>query len=335
MAGIVCARTLAQAGRRVTLFDKSRRPGGRMATRESPFGSFDHGAQYFTVRDKRFQQALDTVPGSHRPWSATSVRVLDPLGHVLEAGLPGGEPHWVGVPGMRSLPEAWAAGLDQDQVVYGQQVLRLARSSKRRGAWQLHTQDAEGAANAHTGFDAVVLALPAPQAQALLQGSDLSPWAEDLRGVRMDPCWTLMVAWPQAVQPGLVTLGPQWNVARSTHHRLAWMARESSKPGRGAIERWTLQASASWSVEHLQDTPERVSAKMLKAFGEVSGLRAEPAHVQAHRWLYAKTRDALGQTHLWHRDPGLGLCGDWCLGHRVENAFVSGLSMALAMIGRH
>ncbi len=112
MAGIVCARTLAQAGRRVTLFDKSRRPGGRMATRESPFGSFDHGAQYFTVRDKRFQQALDTVPGIHRPWSATSVRVLDPLGHVLEAGLPGGEPHWVGVPGMRSLPEAWAAGLE-------------------------------------------------------------------------------------------------------------------------------------------------------------------------------------------------------------------------------
>ena len=51
------------------------------------------------------------------------------------------------------------------------------------------------------------------------------------------PCWTLMVAFPQAMQPNFTTLGPQWNAARSTHHRVAWLARESSKPGRGAVER--------------------------------------------------------------------------------------------------
>jgi len=26
----------------------------------------------------------------------------------------------------------------------------------------------------------------------------------------------------------------------------------------------------------------------------------------------------------------LGVCGDWCLGHRVEDAFVAGLELALA-----
>jgi predicted NAD/FAD-dependent oxidoreductase len=26
------------------------------------------------------------------------------------------------------------------------------------------------------------------------------------------------------------------------------------------------------------------------------------------------------------------LCGDWCLGHRVEDAFVSGLELALAAL---
>jgi len=56
-----------------------------------------------------------------------------------------------------------------------------------------------------------------------------------------------MLAYPQAVQPGLTTLGPQWNAARSTHHRVAWLSRESSKPGRGKVERWTVQASAAWS----------------------------------------------------------------------------------------
>jgi len=146
------------------------------------------------------------------------------------------------------------------------------------------------------------------------------------------PCWTLMLAFPQAMQPGLLALGPQWNAARSTHHRIAWMTRESSKPGRGAVERWTVQASAAWSQEHIHDDAKRVQAKLTKAFAEVTGIRAQAAHADTKRWLYAKTEHPLGQSHLWDAGLGLGLCGDWCLGHRVEDAFVSGLELALAII---
>ena len=88
MAGVVCARTLVQAGHQVTVFEKSSKAGGRTTTIDSPFGSFDAGAQYFTVRDPRFAQAIDTVPGVCRPWSANAVRVLDAAGRVAAAGLP-------------------------------------------------------------------------------------------------------------------------------------------------------------------------------------------------------------------------------------------------------
>ena len=53
MAGITAARTLLQAGLRVSVFEKSQGAGGRMATRETAYGGFDHGVQYFTVRDPR------------------------------------------------------------------------------------------------------------------------------------------------------------------------------------------------------------------------------------------------------------------------------------------
>src|SRR3954462_2611646 len=82
LAGIACARTLVQAGHRVTVFEKALKVGGRGARRDTPFGTFNHGAQYFTVRVTRFQQALETVPTLSRPWSANAVRVLDPLGRV-------------------------------------------------------------------------------------------------------------------------------------------------------------------------------------------------------------------------------------------------------------
>ena len=336
MAGIACARTLRQAGHHVTLFEKSRGLGGRMATRHSPFGSFDHGTQYFTVRDPRFELALGTVPGLCRPWSANAVRVLDPVGRVIEAGLPGGERHWVATPGMNALVKAWAQPLVEDgNVLLETRATRIEHDPLMKSGWQVHTEGNDGSRHVYAGFDRLVLAIPPAQADALLQASALGELTAPLQAVQVDPCWTLMAAWPQAVQPGLITIGPQWNAARSTHHRIAWMARESSKPGREPIERWTVQASASWSAEHLNDTPDRITAKLLKAFGEITGIRALPAHTEVHRWLYAKTAQPLGHSHLWHKAEGIGLCGDWCLGHRVEDAFVSGLELALAMLRKH
>ena len=331
MAGIACARTLVQAGHQVTVFEKSRGLGGRMATRDSAFGSFDHGAQYFTARDPRFLAALETTPKLCKRWSANSVQVLDELGRVAAAALPASDAHWVAVPGMQSLVATWAEPLtDARSVELQTRVTKIERDALQPDQWQLRTEALDGAQHVYSGFHGVLLAMPAAQAQSLLQTSKQAlPWVKQIDNVQVAPCWTLMLAFPQAMQPGLSTLGPQWNAARSTHHRIAWLARESSKPMRTPIERWTAQASAAWSREHLHDQPDRVQAKLLRAFAEVTGIRAEPSHVQVHRWLYAKTEQPLGKSHLWDAKTGLGVCGDWCIGHRVEDAFVSGLELAL------
>lgn len=55
--------------------------------------------------------------------------------------------------------------------------------------------------------------------------------------MQVEACGTLMLAFPLAMQPDFITLGPQWNAARSTHLSIAWLARESSKPAREPIER--------------------------------------------------------------------------------------------------
>ena len=329
IAGITAARTLANAGHHVQVFEKSRGPGGRMSTRESNFGTFDHGAQYFTVRDPRFSLAIQAVPGTTdicRPWSANAVRVLDPLGHVFEAARASKEAHFVAKPGMNALVRHWAEPLGK-AVHCHTHITRLERGAK--GLWTLHTDDHKFA-----GFDHVLLAIPSVQAANLLKasGKDVADahWLKAINAVEVAPCWTLMLAFPNATQPNL-HIGPQWNAARSIHHRIAWLARESSKPGRGKVERWTVQASAAWSAEHINDTDARVQAKLLRAFAELTGIRAEPAHTQVHRWLYAKTTAPLGVSHQYNPANGLGTCGDWHLGHRVEDAFVSGLELALAV----
>ena len=333
IAGLACARTLAHAGREVIVFEQEAHVGGRMASCETPFGTFDHGAQYFTVRDERFGQALATAPGASKAWSANAVRVLDPHGRVAEAALPSRERHFVGAPTMDAVASQWARPLlDAGSIELRTHVTRIEPDALDGRRWQLQTSGPDDSGRVYGGFDTVLLALPCAPASALLRASSQSALSRQMEGVEVAPCWSLMMAFPNAVDPSLVTLGPQWNAALSTHHRIAWLARESSKPGRSTVERWTVQASPAWSQEHLDDDELTVIAKLQKAFAEVTGIRAEPSFAQVFRWRNAKTLKPLGKSMLWDAGLGLGACGDWCLGHRTEDAFVSGLELALAVV---
>ena len=333
MAAIACARTLVQAGHQVSVFEKSASVGGRMATSSTPFGDFDCGVQYFTARDARFIRALQTAPGLCKPWSANTVRVLDAQGRVTQSDLPAQEAHWVPAPGMDALPRHWAAPLvNSGSVEFQTLVTRIERDAVSPKKWQLRTTGAQDARHVFSGFDAVLLAIPNGQCLRLLEASKQSPALQRaVEKAEVSPCWTLMLAFPQASQPTLSSLGPQWNAARSTHHRIAWLARESSKPKRLSVERWTVQASVAWSHEHFEDDAARVQAKLLKAFTEVTGIRAEPSYAEVKLWPFAQTIKPVGKTHLWDAKARIGVCGDYLLGGRVEDAFVSGLELALAV----
>ncbi|MDF1699745.1 MAG: FAD-dependent oxidoreductase, partial [Planctomycetota bacterium] len=96
LSGLLAARELSTAGHRVRVFDKARGPGGRMATRRRQELAFDHGAQYVTIRDRRFRQEVDTwlAAGVAAPWAARLVEAGDAetRPHVTE------HDRYVGVP---------------------------------------------------------------------------------------------------------------------------------------------------------------------------------------------------------------------------------------------
>ena len=52
----------------------------------------------------------------------------------------------------------------------------------------------------------------------------------------------------------------------------------------------------------------------------------------AHRWKYAIGNRVLEEKFLYNRELGLGVCGDWCGGPRVEGAFLSGYHLANAVV---
>ena len=297
MAGCACGLRLLDAGHDVSVFDKGRGPGGRMSTRRMEAGDdsvqFDHGAQYFTVRDPGFAAVVASwrQQGIAAPWPAA------------------GEDAWVGTPAMNAPIRQMAALLD---VNFNTRIERLSRSGDH---WFLH-----GNGVPTNGFYAVVIAIPAEQVAALLAGH-AAGFAATAQAVASDPCWTVMLAFEQP-------LAVQHDTVENSSSPIAWAARNSAKPDRGETECWVVQASPEWSRKHLEEDAETVLARLRDAFADAvgSGLPATIAQ-GAHRWRYARPASS-GDQYLWDPDKKLGLCGDWLVAPRVEAAWMSGRALA-------
>ncbi|MDX2437576.1 MAG: FAD-dependent oxidoreductase [Acidobacteriota bacterium] len=309
LSGLACARTLADHGVRVRVFDKARGAGGRMSTRRAEKWQFDHGAQYFTVRDPVFARHVESWrrDGLVASWQGT-IAVLDSGNMVIKGD---DTERNVGVPGMNAICRHLAADLD---TVYENRICALERTGDR---WRLTTDP-----GADLGlFDAVVISAPAPQAAALLQ--EVAPnLAARAAFVEMPPCWAVM-----AVFTGRLQLG--FDGAFVHKSPLSWVARNGSKPGRPDGEAWVLHASPEWSRENLELDRIEAAQRLLEAFAVAAGgLEAAPLHLDAHRWRFALPPDPLAEPCLFDADLRLAACGDWCGGPRVEGAFLSGVAAA-------
>ena len=86
VSGLIAARTLQANGARVLVLDKGRGVGGRLATRRTQSGIFDHGAQLFTARDPQFRLLVEAwqAAGIVRPWS-TGFALAELLNGTLPA----------------------------------------------------------------------------------------------------------------------------------------------------------------------------------------------------------------------------------------------------------
>jgi predicted NAD/FAD-dependent oxidoreductase len=95
-----------------------------------------------------------------------------------------------------------------------------------------------------------------------------------------------------------------------------------------------VHATPAWSAPRLASSREDVAEMLLAEFFAVLGVPArQPVHLAAHRWSLARPGAALQVQCLWRREHALGLCGDWCLGGRMEGAFLSGTAAAGRVLG--
>jgi renalase len=301
LAGVACAVELAAAGVPVRVVERARTVGGRMASRRIDGRPVDLGAAYFTVRDPEFAQVVARwrTAGLARPWTSE----LTVLGNGERNRAPG-PVRWAAPGGLRSLVAALADGLP----------VELGHEARRVGPGP--TVDGRPA-------DAVVLAMPDPQARRLL--ADDAPASAMVEGRRWRSVIAVAAGWQRR----------EWSPLQAAfvndHPLLSLIADDGDRRGDGAP---VLVAHTNDDVaQRYDDRPNEVIAPVLDALRVLVGVRSDPVWTHAHRWRFASPPDARDAPfHLG--DDGVALAGDGWGSPRIETAWRSGTELGRALVER-
>ena len=301
ISGMAAARRLVDAGYSPLVLDKGRGMSGRMATRRWEDATFDHGAQYFSVRTDEFRSFIKNAEKAIKDWwpGITDTK----------------HPRWIGADGMNSVPKLLA---DDIQILKKKRVIQIKELEE---GWQVQT-DTQDVYQA----EALLITMPAPQAIQLLEDSQIELPANPLPTIAYHPC---LVVLARLNQPSGIPApgGLQTNGAV-----VSWLA-DNFKKGISKQPAVTIHASPEFSKQHLDGDLQAAGQLILEKVQDIL-LPAQVTDWQIHRWRYSLCYERHPEPY-WQSDTKYPLLfGGDGFGQlaNVEGAFVSGRAMAAKVL---
>jgi renalase len=295
----------------VSIFEKSKSVGGRMAFRRSTPYEFDHGAQFFTAKGTIFKNFIKPLIKENiiKRWDARFAEFID--NKILRTISWNAEyPHYVGTPGMNSIAEYLSTELS---IKLNTKVNKVVHNANN---WELFDDDSNNLGK----FDWVISTAPA------IQSAEILPvyfkYHKDLLNRKMVGCFSLMLGFKKPISL-------LWDVALIRNADISWISINSSKPDRGNSFSMLINSTNAWAEDHLSDDSQSVISYLQKETTRIIGHDTGNAdHVSLKAWHYANISKQTKSDLLIDYDNKLASCGDWITQGRIENAFEAGFLMA-------
>lgn len=315
ISAAICAKKLSDQGYSVEIFEKSRGVGGRMTTRRSPFGNFDHGARYFTCSDPRFLQQLGQwiTLGIAAEWHA-SIGQYD--------NLKGWQPlkvhtkRYIPKPQMNSVVKELLEGIPVHNNA------KVQSATHQGSHWEILLESGQ-----KTSCEILVCSTPLHQTQEVLQQAFPHTYLKETK-TSYQASWSLNFATPKR-------LSLKYDAGFINSGHLTWFCSNQSRPGRDCQHStYTLHSHLDTDTSLPQETLDQIPQTMIKEFSKLTEQNIEPTDSFLHFWRYAEPDQNKGIKPIFIDHTKLGLCGDWCEGKGIQGAYLSGYELAQNILQR-
>ena len=302
LSGLMAAQSLQAHGHTVTVFDKGRGVGGRLATRRMEDATLDHGAQFFTVRSDEFATHVNE-------WVSAGVVHEWCRGFQSDDG----HPRYVGSKGMSGIAKHLASQLD---VRLNHLVFSLEAADS---GYIVVTDD-----GVRHSCDAVILTAPIPQSFSLLFGAGIELPAE-MRSIDYDRTLGLLVVLDSANHNV-----PSPGGLQNPDSVFSFIGDNAAK-GISATHALTFHANPEWSLAHFDDEVATIESQLLEAASPWLG-SARVISSQPKKWRFATPQKSWPEPCWKTPEHRIVLAGDAFAGPKMEGAALSGLASAQAVV---
>ena len=301
ISGLIIATILQRNHIKVTVLDKGRGIGGRLATRRIKAGVFDYGAQYFSAKSPQFQQWVDE-------WLENKV-ITQWCQKFAAKDSP--KPRYRGIVSNRSLAKYLAQNLD---VHTSTRVTKLQFQNAR---WFVQAENGSSFEG-----DFLIMTPPVPQSLALLDSSQITIAAEiktALQKITYHQCIAVLAL---LEQPSKI---PAPGGIACDNEPLVWIA-DNYQKGISPHYGVTLHATPQFSQQYRESDDETIAKLLFDAAS--AWIDDSVIEYQVHRWRYSLPATFYPQPYCALEELSLVMAGDAFVAPKIEGAALSAMAAA-------
>lgn len=333
ISGLAAGRILAGAGHEVTVFEMSNGCGGRVATRyagDQLKSKVDHGLPMFTATSPEFRAFTSELLEKNliQPWGQ-SLSVYDGPGTYSKNPNRSDEITYTSVEGMNRIGQYLNRWVDVKMNSKVGGLTYFGKNRNNRKPWIINFTS-----SSIFSADAVIIALPAPQAYGILSMTidqiETLKIVREIDEVQYRPAYSLMVGYGNKSKP-------EWDGMICKSSVLEFISNEASKRVHQETS-FVLHGSESFSRKHLKSDKELITKLMLAEFAEAAGgWVTSPEWHHLHLWRYSRPKKVLNRPFfdIETDDAPLALIGDYYQGDTIDAAYRSGVLLANTWLSKY
>ena len=285
ICGLVCARSLQEAGVDCVILDRGRYPGGRVGSKTLECDGlellFDHGAPKLDCNENETRRVLEGL-GFKVPLEAHPLRTFP----------------------MRAIPEHLAT------LVSNRQSVRVDRVERKTKSFRVQASHFENSQPFVIESEHILFACPSVQAGRILDASGIDQ-PVCFSHVRYAPQWVFMLAFDRTPASGTTEILPE------RHKDLGLIQSVERSWSSSSHECLTIRMKTDASqelhdatTEEIRDLMTEEACRRLNHWIRDRSIRTSAVH----RWGFARAVEQVAQACVVDHDHGLCYAGDWLSG---------------------